>query len=78
MSEVSIEQVDERDSHWERHQSRFRVYLHNSGSDSTAGSTDTYDIEGADLLQVVDWAQRQSGDSMTYAVARQSCQPRPV
>jgi hypothetical protein len=30
---------------------------------------DTYDITGADVLQVIDWAQRQAGDSLTYAIA---------
>jgi len=69
MSDVLIEQVDERDNSWERGQPRFRVYLHGSGESSTSGWTDTYDIVGADVLQVIDWAQRQAGDSLTYAVA---------
>src|SRR5580704_4187355 len=62
-------QVDERDSGWEDPDPRFRVYLHASGATSTAGSTDTYDITGADVLQVIDWAQRQAGDQLAYAVA---------
>jgi hypothetical protein len=45
------------------------VYLHGSGETETYGWTDTYDIVGADALQVIDWAQRQAGDSLTYAVA---------
>jgi hypothetical protein len=69
MSDVQIEQVDERDSGWEDSRPRFRVYLHGSGESSTPGWTDTYDITGADILQVVDWAQRQAGDSLTFAVA---------
>lgn len=69
MSQVRIEQVDERDSSWEDPRPRFRVYLHGSGEATTHGSTSTYDITGADILQVLDWAQRQAGDSMTYAVA---------
>ncbi len=32
-------------------------------------ATDTYDITGADVVQVIDWAQRQAGDSLTYAIA---------
>jgi hypothetical protein len=47
--------VDERDSGWEDDHPRFRVYLHGSGETSTWGWTDTYDITGADVLQVIDW-----------------------
>lgn len=54
---------------WEDLAPRFRVYLHGSGDSSTVGWTDTYDITGADVLQVIDWAQRQAGDRLTYAVA---------
>lgn len=66
---MEVRQVDERDSSWEDPAPRFRVYLHGSGPDSTPGSTDTYDITGADVLQVIDWAQRRAGDTLTYAVA---------
>jgi hypothetical protein len=66
---VQIVQVDERDSSWESPGPRFRVYLHGSGEVSTHGWTATYDITGADVLQVIDWAQRQAGESLTYAVA---------
>lgn len=48
--------VDERDSSWENHQPTFRVCLHDSSSDSTAGATATYDLTGADVLQAIDWA----------------------
>lgn len=66
---MRVRPVDERDSRWEDHSPVFRVYLHDSGGTSTAGSTDTYDVTGADVLQVIDWAQRQAGDRLTYAVA---------
>jgi hypothetical protein len=66
---MQIVQVDERDSGWEVCSPRFRVYLHGSGESSTAGWTDTYDITGVDVVQVIDWAQRQSGGSLTYAIA---------
>lgn len=69
MDEVKIVPVDERDSSWENDHPRFRVYLHGSGETTTHGSTATYDITGADVLQVIDWAQRQAGESLTYAVA---------
>lgn len=68
MSEVKIVPVDERDSGWEDHRPRFRVYLHGSGESSTSGWTATYDVTGAEVLQVIDWAQAQAGDSRTYAV----------
>ncbi len=64
-----IDQVDERDSNWEGHHPRFRVYLHGSSETSTSGWTDTYDVIGFDVLQVIDWAQRQDGGSLTFAVA---------
>jgi hypothetical protein len=64
-----VSQVDERNSGWEDSAPRFRVYLHGSGEASTGGWTDTYDITGADVLQAIDWAQRQAGDRLTYAVA---------
>jgi hypothetical protein len=69
VAEVQIVCVDERDSGWEDGRPRFRVYLHGSGQASTNGWTDTYDVTGADILQVIDWAQRQAGDSLTYSVA---------
>ena len=69
MYDMQIAQVDERDSGWELSRPRFRVYLHGSGESSTSGWTDTYDITGADVVQVIDWAQRQAGTSRTYAVA---------
>jgi len=69
MTDVEIVAVDERDSSWEEDAPRFRVYLHHSGESWTAGATSTYDVTGADVLQVIDWAQRQAGDARTYAVA---------
>ncbi|WP_341926341.1 hypothetical protein [Nocardioides psychrotolerans] len=69
MNDLQIVQVDERDNNWENTRPRFRVYLHGSGETTTHGWTDTYDIAGADVLQVIDWAQRQAGESLTYAVA---------
>ncbi|MCD9152942.1 hypothetical protein [Aeromicrobium duanguangcaii] len=69
VTDIEIAQVDERDSSWEDHHPRFRVYLHGSGESSTYGWTDTYDVTGADVLQVIDWAQRQAGGLLTYAVA---------
>ena len=69
MDGLRIDQVDERDSNWEDSHRRFRVYLHGSSETETSGWTDTYDVVGADVLQVIDWAQKQAGGSLTYAVA---------
>jgi len=69
MDELRIDQVDERDSSWEDDSPRFRVYLHGSGETDTSGWTDTYDVVGADIIQVIDWAQKQAAGSLTYAVA---------
>ena len=69
MNDMQIDQVDERDSGWQLSTPLFRVYLHGSGESATAEWTDTYDITGADVVQVIDWAQRQAGTSLTYAVA---------
>lgn len=69
LSSMRVFSVDERDSSWELPAPRFRVYLHGSERDATCGWTATYDILDADVLQAIDWAQRQAGDQLTYAVA---------
>jgi|GEM_PF-325506 len=51
-------EVDERDSTWENHRPHFRVYLQERSGDSY--STETVDLLGADVLQAIDWAQRQA------------------
>jgi hypothetical protein len=65
---VRAVQVDERDASWEGPDPRFRVYLHGSGETETAGWTDTYDITGGDVLQVIDWAEasRRKVDLMRW------------
>ncbi|CAN5345232.1 hypothetical protein BH09ACT12_BH09ACT12_27930 [soil metagenome] len=69
MNGPRLESVDERDSSWEDNNPHFRVYLHGSGENVTHGATATYDIRGADLLQVIDWSQRQAGSHLTFAIA---------
>lgn len=55
---MKVTQVDERTSNWEDSHPVFRVYLHQGFDDEGPASwTDTYDVTGADVLQVVDWAQ---------------------
>ena len=73
---IDVTEVDERDSTWEDSRPRFRVYVHDG--DGPGGSTATYDVAGADVLQVVDWAQRRAGSSLTYAVALVVDRPAPV
>jgi hypothetical protein len=65
---MSVVAVDERDSGWEQDRPRYRVYLQDGGA-GVGGATSTYDLTGVDVLQAVDWAQRQAGDRRTYAVA---------
>ncbi|MFJ3384690.1 MULTISPECIES: NUDIX domain-containing protein [unclassified Curtobacterium] len=63
-------EVDERDSTWEDHHPRFRVYVQES-SDETY-TTATYDLTGADVLQAMDWAQRHAaatGPDTVWALA---------
>jgi hypothetical protein len=71
MDPISILQVDERDSHWEDWGPRFRVYLHGrpQHDGSAGGWTDNYDITGADVIQVIDWAQKQAAGELTYSIA---------
>ena len=57
---IQVIAVDERTNCQERHDPCFRVYLHESGGDTTFGAVATYDITGADVLQVIDWAQTQA------------------
>ena len=74
---VKIEPVDERDSRWESHDARFRVYVFEEsgwraeadGSLSQGYSTATWDVTGADLLDVIQWAEERAGDRGVYSVA---------
>jgi hypothetical protein len=82
VSDIEIVGVDERDSNWEDDRPRFRVYFQRTlgepGAESRAeerspspigGWTATYDVTGADVVQVIDWAQRQAGPSLVYSIA---------
>jgi hypothetical protein len=65
---VNIDPVDERDSSWEDHRPRFRVYLF-AGPRPTSYTTSTFDVTDADALQVLRWAQDQAGTDRLYSVA---------
>lgn len=66
---LNVVAVDARDSSWEVHTPRFRVYIHDSGPDSTQGATATYDITSADVLQVIDWAKQHTQGDQTWSIA---------
>jgi hypothetical protein len=67
---MRVREVDERDSSWEDHQPIFRVYLFRGGENpGRSWTTWTYDVDGADLIEVAQWAQREVGASGLYAVA---------
>ncbi|MFZ2013205.1 MAG: hypothetical protein WAV00_05230 [Nocardioides sp.] len=67
---MHVEPVDERTSAWVDHRPRFRVYLF-EGDGEPGGSLDpsTYDVTGAEALEVISWAEEQAGDHGLYAVA---------
>jgi hypothetical protein len=67
--DIQIEAVDERDSNWENDHPRFRVYFQRTQGSYIGGWTATYDITGADLIQVLDWAQREAGETFVYSIA---------
>lgn len=66
---MRVEGVDERDSSWEDDQPRFRVYLFERSRPESSWTTDTYDIEDADVLEVIRWAETRAGADRLYAVA---------
>ncbi len=72
---MHVEPVDERTSSWEDHRPRFRVYLF-EGSDGGGFATSTYDVTGAEALEVIAWAEDQAGADDLYAVALVSRNPR--
>ena len=61
----------------EDHNPRFRVYLFRGGDQrKSSWATDTYDVTGADALEVIDWARNQAGEE-PFAVALVVDEPRP-
>lgn len=47
----------------------FRVYLFQGGDrPGSSWATGTYDVSGADALEVIDWAREEAGDGL-FAVA---------
>lgn len=54
---MNVRGVDERTSRWESDDPTFRVYLFSGGGSGRSWTTGTYDITGADGVQVLGWAQ---------------------
>ena len=70
LEQVLIDEVDERDSSWEDHGARFRVYFFTGGDESERSwAVETYDVRQADVLEVVQWASEQAGAGRLFAVA---------
>ena len=74
---MKIETVDERDSGWEDHHPRFRVYVFDENGQHEEPdrtpiqlyATGTWDITDADLLDVLRWAQDRAGERGLYSIA---------
>lgn len=60
--------IDPRDANWEIPSPRYRVYFHDS-----KGASDEYEVEGADVLEVMAWAEEMRGDRTFVLYA---CIPR--
>jgi hypothetical protein len=49
--------VDPRDQTWEVPHPKYRVYFHDA-----SGASDEYEVEGADVPEVLAWAEAKRGD----------------
>ena len=65
MVTMNVEEVDERDSTWEQHDSIFRVYFA-KGIDR---AITTVDVSDATFSEVHKWAQEKAGDETVIAIA---------
>lgn len=54
MLHVDVRGVDPRDRTWELEQPQYRVYFHDDG-----GRSDEYELSGADIAEVMTWAESQ-------------------
>lgn len=66
---MHVEPIEERTSDWEDHRPRFRVLLFEPIEGTPSFRTSTYDVTGAEALEVLAWAEDQAGDEGLYAVA---------
>lgn len=65
---MEIRGVDPRDAEWEIKQPKYRVYFHDP-----KGAADEYEIDGADVTDVLAWAELRRGDRTFVLYA---CVPR--
>lgn len=63
---MRIEMSDERDSSWEEHLNKFRVYFF--GMPGPGYAVRTFDITGATFSQAMNWAEEEAGECM-YSIA---------
>jgi hypothetical protein len=65
---MDIRAVDQRDQTWEILQPRYRVYFHDE-----TGAADEYEVEWADVAEVMAWAEAQR-EGQTFVLY--ACAPR--
>lgn len=54
---MHVSPVDPRDQDWEDSQPRYRVYFHEPN-----GTSEEYEVSGANVVEVLDWADANRGD----------------
>jgi hypothetical protein len=54
---MEIRGIDPRDAEWEIKQPKYQVHFHDS-----KGAADEYEVEGADVAEVLSWAESRRGD----------------
>lgn len=59
---MNVRSVDPRDQTWEVGRPSYRAYFHDAG-----GASDEYQVSGADVVEVIDWAESQKGER-TYVL----------
>ena len=64
---MQVDGVDPRDRGWEVDEPIYRVYFHDAN-----GASDEYEVSGADVRSVIEWADGESGDRTYVLYARVS------
>jgi hypothetical protein len=60
--DLYVAHIDPRDQSWEDPQPAYRVYFHDA-----QGASDEYEVSGADVQGVLEWADAERGDR-TYVL----------
>jgi hypothetical protein len=63
--DVHVAHIDPRDQGWEDPQPAYRVYFHDAH-----GASDEYEVTGADVQSVLEWADAEKGDRTYVLYAR--------